>query len=127
MADAIIGKVVKQAVGLAEGGTVADREVLAIYRSAAEGDVFALCRNGLLLRQGVGWRFIDNGDIEEVDLPIGEVKTSTKARRLVLVLRHGERVDVPVDGERDGFLDVFPIHAFVRRRVHQHKALDRKG
>lgn len=127
MPDVIIARTLERAVGLREGGIVSEREVLATYRSEFDGDVFALCRNGLLLRQADEWRYIDNGDVEKVDLPIMEVKTSREGRRVILVLKAGERVNLSVDGGDDGNLDVFPIHAFLRRRVHQHKVFGRQS
>lgn len=120
MADVIIARTVELTVGLREGGADAEHEVLATYRDRAGIDVFALCRHGMLLRDGSGWRFIDSCTIDTVRLP-REVKSSIAGRRLVLTLKDGSLVDVPVDGERDGGLHVFAIHAFVRRRVHQQR------
>jgi hypothetical protein len=126
MPDAIIAKTIRDAAGLTEGGSVADHEVLATYRSATAGEVFALCRDGLLLRHDLGWRYLANEDIEDVGLPMLEVKASVAGRRLVLLLKNGERVDVPVDGEKDGFHDIYPVYAWVRRRLHQHKVFSGK-
>ena len=126
MTDPVIAKTLRAAVGLRDGGDIPGHDVLATYRGRAGIDVFALCRDGLLLRQGQAWRYIDNGDVEDVDLPIAEAKSSIEGRRLTLVLHGGERVDVPVDGGDQDSMDIFPIHAFVWRRVHQHKMLSRR-
>ena len=83
---------------------------------------FALCRAGLLLRGRAGWRFIDNSEIGRVGIDILRVKLIPEGRELVLTLTSGELLVVPVDGERNGFLDIFPIYAFVRRRVFQRHA-----
>ena len=125
MSDPIITKTLRDTVGLRPEGMEAGHEVLATYRNASGEDVFALCRDGLLLRQGAQWRHIDNADIQSVKLPIREVKTTMEGRRLVLLLKSGETVDVPVDRACDGFLDVHPIYDFVRRRVHQRRVLGR--
>jgi hypothetical protein len=126
MPDPIIARTIDATVGLSEGGSVAGHAVLATYRSAAAGEVFALCRDGLLLRQGLGWRYIANDDLDRVTFS-KEVKSSVAGRRLVLVLCDGERVDLPVDGDRDGFMDIFPVHAWLRRRLHQHKVFSRRA
>jgi hypothetical protein len=121
MPDPIIAKTIRETTGLTAGGSVAGYDVLATYCSATAGEVFALCRDGLLLRQDRGWRYVANEDIEDVALPIREVKVSVAGRRLILVLKSGERIDVPVDGERDpSSHDIYPVYAWVQRRVHQH-------
>jgi len=124
MPDPIIARTIAATVGLSDGGGIAGHQVLATYRSAAGDEVFALCRDGLLLRQGLDWRYIANEDVDRLKI-CNEVKSSAAGRRLVLVLRDGERVEVPVDRDRDGFLDIFPIHAWLRRRLHQHKVFSR--
>ena len=53
-----VTRTLKYAAGLREGGDVPGHDVLATYRSSGGSDVFALCRNGILLRQGAGWRSI---------------------------------------------------------------------
>ncbi len=123
MADPIIVKLLGKTVGLRAGGLYAELEVLATYRDQAGIDAFALCRDGLLLRSGEGWRYIGHDEIERVGFPIGRVRAASEMRELCVILKSGEQVDMPVDGRRGKFLDLFPIQAFLRRRVHQHHAL----
>ena len=125
MGDPIISKILRETVGLRAGGAPSEHEVLATYSDRSGEDLFALCRDGLLVRGSGVWRYIDHAEIAEVDLPIVAVKTVTEERKLVLTLDSGERLDVSVDGTRGQDLDVFPIHAFVMRRVHQRRALGR--
>ena len=122
MADPIIVKLLGETVGLRAGGLDAEQEVLATYRDEAGIDAFALCRDGLLLRSGEGWRFIGHGEIERVAFPIDKVRAAFEMRELCLILKSGEQVEMPVDGRRETFLDLFPLQAFLRRRVHQHHA-----
>jgi hypothetical protein len=123
MSDPIITKTLRDTIGLRPEGIEAGHEVLATYRNAGGEDVFALCRDGLLLRQGAQWRHIDNADIQSVKLPGPEVKMTVEGRRLLLLLKSGETLVVPVDRARGQFLDVHPIYDFVRRRVHQRRVL----
>ena len=93
--------------------------VLATYSDRAGSDVFALCRSGLLIFGSASKdRFIAYKQVEAVDFADG-VKTSMKRRMLLLTLAGGDHVVLPVDGERGKFLDVFPVHRFLRRRAPQ--------
>ena len=88
--------------------------MLATYYSLAGEKKFAICRNGLI----VEGRYIANADIERLAFDC-RVKTDFAARRLLIHLIGGEIVELPIEGERGQFLDVFPVEAFLRRRVHQ--------
>jgi hypothetical protein len=122
MADPIIRKTLRETAGLREGGAASRHEILATYANSAGEDVFAICRNGLLLRSDEGWRYVDHDEIAVVDIP-PTVKSEIADRRLVLKLRSGERLDVQVDGGEHNSLDVFPIYMFVSRRIHQRRML----
>jgi hypothetical protein len=115
MTDPIIAGTVEKAVLLCSGGVedVGD-EVLATYYGLAGEKKFAICRDGLV----VDGRYIANADIERLDFDC-RVKTDFAARRLLIRLIGGEVVELPVEGDRGKFLDIYPIHAFLRRRVHQ--------
>ena len=100
VAHPIVRKTLRLAVGLRPGGDggEAGREVLATYRSRNGEDMFALCRTGLLLKQGRGWRYFDNVEIERVRLDT-RVKSSTEGRRIIVSLKNGQIVDLAVDGQ----------------------------
>ena len=125
MPDPIITKLLKDTVGLQEGGDIPPHDVLATYRNKQGQVVFALCRAGLVLPIREHWRFIDNADIKRVGLDILRVKFIPEGRELLLTLTSGELLAVLIDGERPGAWDIFPIYAFVRRRVHQRHAFGR--
>ena len=121
MPDSVVAKVLRSAVGLRAGGDAATgHEVLATYRSAAGEDVFALCREGLLLLSPGEPRYIANADVADVRIP-PDVKTVASSRKLILRLTSGEDLELSVDGQCGNFLDVFPVHAWLRRRVHQQR------
>jgi hypothetical protein len=123
MADPIIVKTIRDTVGLRAAGTSGEHEALAVYRSMAGEEIFAICRDGLLLMSGGIRRYVGHGEIADLDLQILKVKSETASRELLLTLTSGEDVELSVDGERDGYLDIFQVYAFLRRRIHQHRRL----
>jgi len=118
MADLIVKRTIDSAVGLRAAGEADPPDALAVYRSRAGEDVFVLEREGVFLLQSK--RLIRNDDIEAVNID-PRVKNSNASRKIILTLSSGEKVDVPVDGEDGKYLDVFPIHAFIRRRAVQQR------
>jgi hypothetical protein len=115
MTDPIIAKTLASAVLLRRGGEEdVEDEVLATYYSLAGEKKFAICRRGVVV-QG---RYIANADVDRVAFDY-QVKTDLAARRLLIHLGGGEVVEIPIEGARGQYLDVFPIQAFLRRRVHQ--------
>jgi len=118
MVDPIVKRTINSAVGLRAAAEGDPPDALAIYRNRAGEDVFVLQREGVVLLQVK--RLIRNDDMEAVKID-PEVKNSIVARKIILTLSNGEQVEVPVDGEDGQYLDVFPIHAFIRRRVVQQR------
>jgi hypothetical protein len=115
MADPIIARTIRRTAQLRRGGEgTGAHEVLATYCGLAGEERFAICRDGLL----VAGRYVANLEIQRIRLP-DQVKTDLAARKLVLVLDGGELVELPVEGARGKFLDVYPIFAFLRRRALQ--------
>jgi hypothetical protein len=115
MTDPIIARTIESAVLLRSGGEEdVDDEVLATYYSLAGEKKFAICRHGLVVKG----RYIANADIDRLRFD-RQVKTHFAARRLLFHLIGGEAVELPVQGERGQYLDIYPIHVFLRRRVHQ--------
>jgi hypothetical protein len=115
MTDPIIARTIKSAALLRSGGEEdVEDEVLATYYSLAGAKRFAICRRGLV----VEGRYIANADIERLAFD-HQVNTHFAARRLLIHLIGGEVVELPVEGDRGHHLDIFPIQAFLRRRVHQ--------
>ncbi len=118
MVDPIIKRTVERAVGLrgASGGDTG--EVLAIYSNKSGEDVFIIERNGLRLLPDQ--RLVAYRDIEALNLD-PQVKEYAEARTLSLSILGGEQLVLPIDGQQGKFLDIFPVHAFLRRRAHQHR------
>jgi hypothetical protein len=121
--DPIIAKTIRETAQLRSGGAGGgEHEVLATYYGTTGEERFAICRDGVLVAD----HYIANLEIERIRLP-HEVKADLAARKLVLVLQGGELVDLPVEGARGTFLDIFPIFAFLRRRVLQAHRFADKG
>ena len=118
MSDPIIARTVESAVGL-RAATAADAaEVLGIYRNRSGDDVFVIEREGVRFLSEQ--RLVAYRDIEGLNFD-PQVKESAEARKLMLCLSNGEQLTLPIDGQNGKFLDIFPIHAFLRRRAHQHR------
>jgi hypothetical protein len=118
MVDPIIARTVEKAAGLRGAGADDAGEVLGIYRNSSGEDVFVIEREGLRLLSDQ--RLVAYRDIEALNFD-PQVKECAEARTLSLSLSGGERLMLPIDGQQGKFLDIFPIHAFLRRRAHQHR------
>jgi len=118
MVDPIIKRTVERAAGLrgASGGDA--EEVLGIYSNSSGEDVFIIEREGLRLLPDQ--RLVAYRDIEALNFD-PQVKECAEARKLSLSIFGGEQLMLPIDGQQGKFLDIFPIHAFLRRRAHQHR------
>jgi hypothetical protein len=115
MTDPIIARTVGSAALLRSGGEEnVDDEVLATYYSLAGEKTFAICRHGLV----VAGRYIANADVERVRFGL-LAERPFFARHLLIHLVGGQIIELPVEGSREKFLDIFPIEAFLRRRAHQ--------
>lgn len=115
MTDPIIARTVDSAVLLQSGGEEeVEDEVLATYYGLAGDKKFAICRNGLV----VEGRYIANAEIDRLRFD-ERVKTDFASRRLLIHLIGGAVVALPVEGEQGQLLDIYPIQAFLRRRVNQ--------
>jgi len=122
MTDPIITRTVERAVGLRGAGADDAGEVLGIYSNSSGEDVFIIEREGL--RFLPDQRLVAYRDIEALNFD-PQVKESAEARKLSLSLSGGEQLMLPIDGQRGRLLDIFPIHAFLRRRAHQHRNANR--
>ena len=122
MPDPIIALTVERTGGL-RGASAGDAtEVLGIYSNHSGEDVFVIEREGVRFlpdRRLVAYR-----DIEFLEFD-RRVKVSTDARKLTLLLSDGEQLILPIDGQLGEFLDIFPVHAFLRRRAYQHRRANR--
>jgi len=118
MIDPIIIRTVESAVGLR--GAESGDEVLGIYSNRSGEDVFVIEREGVRILPHQ--RFVAYRDIKAVNCD-PQVKERIEARTLRLSLSDDEQIELPIDGQRGQFLDIFPIQAFIRRRAHQQRHL----
>ena len=118
MSDPIIARIVEATVGLRGASADDAAEVLGIYSNRAGEDVFVIEREGV--RFLPNQRLVAYRDIEALNFD-PQVKESAGTRKLTLSLSNGEQLMLPIEGQRGQFLDIFPIHAFLRRRAHQHR------
>lgn len=118
MCDPIIKRTVESTVGLRGASADVAGEVLGIYSDSSGADIFAIEREGL--RFLPNQRLVAYRDIAALKFD-PQVKESAEARKLLLSLSDGEQLTLIIDGQRGKFLDIFPIHAFLRRRAHQHR------
>jgi len=120
MPDPIIARTVERTVGLRGTSAEDAGDVLGIYSNRFGEDVFVIEREGV--RFLADQRLVAYRDIAALNFD-PEVKESAEARKLTLSLTNGEQLTLRIDGQRGKFLDIFPIHAFLRRRAHQHRKI----
>ncbi|BAK65699.1 MULTISPECIES: hypothetical protein [Sphingobium] len=118
MCDPIIKRTVESTIGLRGSSTDDAGEVLGIYSDSSGEKIFVIEREGLRLLPNQ--RFVAYRDIAALKFD-PQVKESAEARKLLLSLSDGEQLTLTIDGQRGKFLDIYPIHAFIRRRAHQHR------
>ena len=116
---------------LREGGDHPEYEVLATYWTEPGVAAFAFCRHGLLLNPGGDERYIVFADIEDGGYYNREMVERAKKARvagvlepLTILLRSGERVDLPVQVAENGMPDLLTIAKLIHQRVVIHRVKD---
>jgi len=115
MADPIIARTLAETAGLRASPAGDDSAALAIYAGRTGKDIFVIEREGI--RLSANNRFIANRDV--ACLRLHTPKGDPADRTLLLDLDSGEQIRLPIDGGDATSFDIFPIHAFLRRRIHQ--------
>lgn len=90
-----------------------NEEIIGVYRNPGSSDTnIAVTELGLRAKQANGWSFIRFDDIEEAT---AHPPDKHEADSILLLLRSGEEVAVPVTGKNGRFRDVFEFLRFLDR------------
>ena len=123
--DPMVRGMVRETVGLRAGGVPSEHLVRATYVSSEGKEVFAFCRDGLLIEPRGQQRFIPYGEICQRGLlnldnimAAKDEDAPLPRRKLTLRLRSGETLDLSVDGWSDDSLgDLIKIARLIERRI----------
>ena len=129
--DPVIAHLLRSSTRLREGGDHPEYEVLATYWTEPGIAAFAFCRHGLLLNPGSDERYIAFTDIENAGYYNREMVERAKTAHLnggseplTILLRSGERIDLPVQLGENGMPDLLTIAKLIHQRVVIHRIKD---
>ena len=100
-------------IALGEIDLEENEKLIGVYRNPGSSDTnIAVTELGLRAKEADGWSFIRFDDIEEAT---AHPPDKHEADSILLLLRSGEEVAVPVKGKNGRFRDVFEFLRFLDR------------
>lgn len=93
-------------------GLLSGDQICGLYRNSSDCDteLLLVTLDGLYIKSGDEWEFLGYRDMQSIKAPSKEPKD----RELLIGLKSGKRLRLPITGGRDRFKDVYGFVRFLR-------------